>query len=109
MARPIQGVRISELHAFTEKELAEKHDALVEEAANTAARHIEQKTRILERAHVYADELARREAAEQGERMETLTRSLNHLTWWIVALTVLIAIATIIGVVLTAWTLLSGA
>jgi hypothetical protein len=36
MARPIQGVRISELHALTEKELAEKHDALVEEAASTA-------------------------------------------------------------------------
>jgi ABC-type nitrate/sulfonate/bicarbonate transport system permease component len=38
----------------------------------------------------------------QGERMEALTRSLNRLTW-------AIAIATFIGVALTAWTLLSGA
>lgn len=37
-----------------------------------------------------------------------MTRSLNRLTWWIVVLTVLIAIATLIGVGLTAWSLLSG-
>jgi hypothetical protein len=41
--------------------------------------------------------------------MEALTTSLNRLTWWIVVLTVFIAIATLIGVGLTAWTLLSGA
>jgi hypothetical protein len=40
--------------------------------------------------------------------METLTSSLNRLTWWIVFLTVLIAIATVVGVALTAWSLLSG-
>jgi hypothetical protein len=80
-ARSIQGVRISELHALTEKELAEKHDALVKDAANTAAHDPEQKMRILQRAQIYADELARRKAVEQGERMETLSSSLNRLTW----------------------------
>ena len=40
--------------------------------------------------------------------MEALTRSLNRLTWWIVGLTVLIAIAPVVGVGLTAGTLLSG-
>jgi len=72
----------------------------------------------LERAQVYADELARREMVRQGERLEALTRSLNRLTWWIVVLTVLIAIATLVvatlvvatlvGVGLTAVALLSG-
>jgi hypothetical protein len=40
--------------------------------------------------------------------MEALTQSVNRLSGWIVGLTVLIAFATIIGVGLTAWTLLSG-
>jgi hypothetical protein len=57
---------------------------------------------------VYLDELARRETVRQGERMEALTRGLNALTWWIVVLTVAIAIATFAGVGLTAWTILSG-
>jgi hypothetical protein len=49
----------------------------------------------LERAQVYRDELARRETVH-------LTKSLNRLTWFIAG-------ATIIGVALTALTLLSGA
>jgi hypothetical protein len=43
----------------------------------------------LECAQFYANELDRREAVRQGERMEALTKSLNRLTW---------AIATFIGV-----------
>jgi hypothetical protein len=49
----------------------------------------------LERAQVYADELARRQTISQGERMEALTKSLNRFIWWIVSL--------------TSWTLFSGA
>ena len=48
------------------------------------------------------NELLRRETVRQGERMEALTSSLNLFTW-------AIAIATVIGVALTVWTLLSGA
>jgi len=107
-ARLIQGVRINELYSLTEEKLTEKHDELVEAAANTAAHDVAQKMRLLEQARVYANELFRRESIRQEERMETLTRSLNHLTKWIVALTVLVSIATIIGVILTALTLILG-
>jgi hypothetical protein len=87
----------------------------VDEAANTAARHIEHKTRILDRAQFYADELARRESIRQGERMEALTREtisqgdrLEALTRTLNRLTVVITVATIIGVILTTLTLILG-
>ena len=60
------------------------------------------KTPFLSYAEPYMNELLRRETVRQGERMEALTSSLNLLTW-------AIAIATVIGVALTVWTLLSGA
>ena len=60
------------------------------------------KTPFLSYAEPYMNELLRRETVRQGERMEALTRSITHLTW-------AITIATIIGVALTALTLLSGA
>ena len=59
-------------------------------------------------AQIYLDELRRRETLRQGERMERLTKSLNSLTWWIVVLTVVIAVATLVSVALTAWSFLSG-
>jgi hypothetical protein len=100
---------ISELRGLSEQEIIRRHDALVDHA-NSITTMMGAKTPFLNHAQTYTNELLRRENVRQGERMETLTRSrLNHLTWWIVALTVLIAIATIIGVALTAWTLLSGA
>ena len=40
--------------------------------------------------------------------MEALTTSLKRLTWWIVVLTVIIVIATLVGVLLTALTLTLG-
>ena len=49
----------------------------------------------LGRAQVYADELARRDT-------ERLTKSLNRLT-------LVITVATLVGVGLTAWTVFSGA
>ena len=99
---------IDDLRALSEQELVWRYDALVDHA-NTITTMIGAKTPFLNHAQTYMNERLRRENVRQGERMEALTRSLNHLTWWIVALTVLIAIATCIGVALTAWTLLSGA
>ena len=49
----------------------------------------------------YLNELARRDAVRQGERMERLTVSINRLTW-------AVTIATIIGVVLAAFGLFAG-
>lgn len=99
---------ITELRDLSEQEIIRRHDALVDHA-NSITTMMGAKTPFLNHAQTYTNELLRRENVRQGERMETLTRSLNHLTRWIVALTVLIAIATIIGVALTAWTLLLGA
>jgi hypothetical protein len=98
---------IDDLRKLTEEQVKARHAECVRLARMTGAR--DDKAHVLNYARSYTDELARREMVRQGERMEALTRSLNRLTWWIVALTVLIAIATIIGVALTAWALLSGA
>jgi hypothetical protein len=97
----LQGESIRELRALTREQLIEKHDVLVEEANRSKKPAPAAKLQWLERAQVYADELARRENARQGERMEALTRSLNWLTWVITG-------ATIVGVVLTAVGLLFG-
>jgi hypothetical protein len=98
---------IDDLRKLTEDQVKARHAECVRLARVTGAR--DDKAHVLNYARSYTDELVRREMDRQGERMEALTRSLRHLTWWIVALTVLIAIATIIGVALTTWTLLSGA
>ncbi|MDQ3913146.1 MAG: hypothetical protein M3305_15525 [Actinomycetota bacterium] len=87
-------VNVEHLRSLSEEELIRLHN---EEMQHRAAHY-----------NVYLDELRRREAVRQGERIEELTTSLNRLTWWVVVLTVLIAIATLVGVGLTAWTLLSG-
>lgn len=87
-------VTVEHLRSLSEEELIRLHN---EEMQHRAAHY-----------NVYLDELRRREAVRQGERIEELTTSLNRLTWWIVVLTVLIAIATLVGVGLTALTLLSG-
>jgi hypothetical protein len=70
--------------------------------ANSITTMMGAKTPFLNHAQTYTNELLRRENVRQGERMEVLTSSLNLLTW-------AIAIATVIGVALTVWTLLSGA
>ena len=88
-------VNVEHLRSMSVEELMRLHD---EEMQNRAAHY-----------NVCLDELARREAVRQVERMEVLTRSLNRLTTWIVALTVLIAIATVVGVILTAVAVISGA
>jgi hypothetical protein len=100
--RLMRGEPIRELRLLPEAELGEKYDALMELSADPSVTDRDAQMRYVARAQVYTDELVRRETVR-------LTKSLNRLTGWIVALTVLIAIATIIGVGLSAWTLLSGA
>jgi hypothetical protein len=100
-SRLLQGERVSELHALPEAQLIEKHDALVEEAAATKKPNPSAKLQWLERARVYTDELARREAVRQGERMEALTRSMNRLTKIVTIATIAGVIATIAGVIAT--------
>jgi hypothetical protein len=97
--RIMRGEPISELRTLTEAELIEKYDALMDLSADPSVTNRDAQMRYVARAQVYADELVRRETARQGERMEELTRSLNRLTW-------VITIATLVGVILTAWTLL---
>ena len=80
-------MRAQNLRSMTEEELIRSHDS---EVQNRAAHY-----------NIYLDELRRRETLRQGERMETLTTSINRLTWVITG-------ATIIGVVLTALGLLFG-
>jgi hypothetical protein len=91
--RLLYGKRIDELQALTKEQVIEKHNAHVAEARSSNKQGV--RLVWLERAQVYRDELTRRETVR-------LTKSLNRLTW-------AIAIATFIGVALTAWTLLSGA
>lgn len=97
--RLLYGESIDELQALTKEEVIDKHDAHVEEARSSNKQGV--RLQWLERAQVYRDELARRE-------MVRLTESLNRLTKRIVWLTVIIAIATLIGLGLTASALLSG-
>ena len=96
--RLLEGERVGELRALTKDQVIEKHDAHIDEARRSNKHGV--RLVWLRRAQVYADELSRRENVRQGETMEKLTRSLNRLTWVITA-------ATIIGVVLTALSLLS--
>jgi hypothetical protein len=98
--RRLEGEHISELRALTTSQVIEKHDARVDEARSSNNHGV--RSWWLQRAQFYADELDRREAVRQGERMEALTKSLNRLTW-------AITIATFIGVGLTTWAMLSGA
>ena len=53
------------------------------------------------RAHAYRAILEYRQSTRQSQRIEALTRSMNRLTWVVV-------LATIVGVAMTVWVLLSG-
>ena len=79
---------IKELRALPEEEVIRRHD---EKAPRTevGTQH-------------YLDELARRDAVRQGERMEKLTQSIYVLTF-------VVTIATVFGVVLTIANLVAGA
>jgi hypothetical protein len=80
-------VRVSELRSLPDEELMRLHDTTMQ---NRAWHY-----------NIFLDELRRREMVRQSERMEKLTRSINTLT-------IVITIATLIGVALTAWSVLAG-
>ena len=80
-------VNVEYLRSASEEELMRLHN----EAMHNRAAHY----------YVFLDELARREAERQGERMEALTRSMNRFAGVGVAV-------PIVGVVLSLLTLLSG-
>ena len=83
---------IEELRSLHTEEIIRRHDYLAGHILELPAEVDTQR---------YLDELARRDAEEQGRRMEALTRWITYLTW-------AITIATFISVALTAWTVLSG-
>jgi hypothetical protein len=91
--RLLHGESIEELEALTREQVSERHDAHVKEARSSNKQGV--RLQWLERAQVYRDELTRRETVR-------LTKSLNLLT-------LVITVATIIGVALTAWTVFFGA
>jgi len=72
-------MKIEDLRNMSEAELIRGHDAMMKDRAP--------------HYNIFLDELARREAMRQGERMEALTKSINWLTW-------VITVATIFGVLL---------
>lgn len=78
---------ITELRSLPDEEIIRRHD---ERTANT----------VVGTQH-YLNELARRDAVRQGERMKRLTTSINRLTWVVTG-------ATVVGVVLTALNLMWG-
>ena len=88
---------LSELrNTLTEAEMQERYNALME--ATTRPINRDAQMRYLARAQIYADELMRRETIRLGERMERL----------IIALAVLVILATIMSVILSTLTLSLG-
>jgi len=90
---------MAELGALPDAELERRHDATVQSLTDD----IDAQERQLRvgRAHAYRVTLEYRQSARQAQRMEALTRSMNRLTWVVV-------LATILGVGMTVWVLLSG-
>lgn len=72
---------IEQLRNLPDEEVIRRHDSMTQNTV-VGTKH-------------YLDELARRDAVRQGERMERLTKSINVLTWAIM-------VATIFGIILTA-------
>jgi len=91
---------VEELRTLPDAELERRHDAIVQGLSDSSMEAQGRQLHI-ERAHAYRAILAQRQSARQAERMEVLTRSMNRLTWVVV-------LATIVGVGMTVWVLLSG-
>jgi len=97
MHRLMGGESLSELrNTLTEAEMQERYNALME--ATTRPINRDAQMRYLARAHIYADELLRRETVRLAERMQRL----------IVTLAVLVILATTMSVILTTLTLVLG-
>jgi hypothetical protein len=91
---------LEELRAVPDAEIERRHDAVVQALSDTSIDAQERQIRI-GRAHAYRIILEHRQSARQAQRMEALTRSMNRLSWVVV-------LATIVGIGMTAWALLSG-
>jgi hypothetical protein len=91
---------VEELRNIPDAELEQRHDAVVAALSDTSMKAEERQLHI-ERAHAYRGVLAQRQSVRQAQRMEALNRSMNRLSWVVV-------LATIVGVGMTVWTLLSG-
>ena len=91
---------IEELRALPDEEIERRHDATMNSLSDRSIDAQERQIRI-GRAHAYRIILEHRQSARQAQRMEALTRSMNRLSWVVV-------LATIVGIGMTAWALLSG-
>ena len=74
---------IAELRNTADEDLIWDHDST---AAGTVAG-----------VDYYLNELARRDAKRQGDRIESLTQDVKHLTVWLVIMTVVITTGTVIN------------
>ena len=90
---------IAELRALPDAELERRHDVAEQAVENT--RDTQERMIYIERARLYRTELEQRQGFRQAQRMEALTRSMNRLSWVVV-------LATIAGVGITVWALLSA-
>ena len=68
-----------ELSRLTRADLVERHSSRTEHFARSAG--------------WYLDELQRRELRDQGDRMEAMTQRIKDMTWALVGLTLLAAVA----------------
>jgi hypothetical protein len=91
---------MEELRALPDAEIERRHDAVMQSLSDDSIGDLERQIRI-GRAHAYRAILEHRQSTRQGQRMEALTRSMNRLTWVVV-------LATILGVGMTVWVILSG-
>jgi hypothetical protein len=91
---------LEELRNLPDAEIERRHDATINSLSDSSIDAQERQIRI-GRAHAYRAVLAQRQSVRQAQRMEGLTRSMNRLSWVVV-------LATIVGVGMTVWVLLSG-
>ena len=90
-AQAAEGISLTALRALSEDELVRRYDALtMPPDAEVAWPRIE--------ANDYLNELDRRDAAAQGDRIERLTRTVTRLTWVIAILTAISTLAVMASV-----------
>jgi hypothetical protein len=90
---------IEELRVLPDAEIEQRHDATIH-SLNDGSIDAQERQLCVGRAHAYRVILEHRQSAREAQRMEALTRSMNRLSW--------VVPATIAGVGMTAWVLLSG-
>jgi hypothetical protein len=80
---------IAELRKLSDGELIERHDAHAQRT-DVGTNH-------------YLQELYRRDQDRVAKEMLTYTRRITGLTWWIMAMTVLVTVATVSNLVAIVW------